>query len=81
MCWRGIDATIFVERATEFEYRDGLFHVSMHYGESVIRWVYSPEMFMQSLLGAELAMSAWQTEQMASASNVHQLYPVEKLTA
>jgi hypothetical protein len=81
MCWKGLDATIFVERATDFEYRDGLFHVSSHYGDSVIRWVYSPEIFLRSLLGAEQAMAAWQADQVTSAGNVSQLYPAGRLSA
>jgi hypothetical protein len=79
--FRNLDATIFVERATEFEWRDGLFHVTNYCGNSRIQWVYSPHVFLASLLGAEQAMLAYQAEATNAASNVHELYPVKALSA
>ena len=79
--WRNLDATVFVERPTEIEYRDGLFHVTDRYGDATFRRVYCPQVFMASLLQAEQAMAAWQAEQLDNATNVVSLYPVQALSA
>lgn len=78
---RGLDATIFVEHATEFEYRDGLFYVVDRFGNSTIRRVYCPQVFMASLLQAEKAIDEWRNQQLEIASNVVPIYPVQALSA
>lgn len=82
MCWRELDCTTFVQKPTEFEYKDGCFHLNIEIGERAsLRLVYPPHTFLQSLVGAEVVMAAFQAEQAGSASNIHELYPVKALSA
>lgn len=80
MCWRELDCTTFVQKPTRFAWRGGNFHLEIELSESaVLRLVYPPDVFLASLLSAEQTMAEFQAEQIAAASNVHELYPVEKL--
>lgn len=56
MCQR-FDATILIERPSEIEFRDGLFHVTDHIGELVIRRCFTPHTFTKMVRDAQMAVS------------------------
>jgi hypothetical protein len=82
MCFRVLDCTMFVQKPTDIEYRDGHFHLAVQIGENAtIRLVYSPSVFIASLLAGEVALASFQAEATNAPRNVHELYPVRALTA
>ena len=74
--WKFFDATIFLDEVPEIDYCDGLFFISVRYGENVIRRCYKPHIFLRAKQLGDAAIAKWQSEQ---RGQVAELRPQKKL--
>jgi hypothetical protein len=58
-----LEACVFLERAPDIEYLDGLFRVTIHIGESQLRLCVAPNLFLAGLFAASKAAQVFDEEQ------------------
>lgn len=55
-----LEVCVFIERATEVEYRDGMFRVTIYVGENPLRLCVPPNIFLAGLWSASTAAQEFQ---------------------